>query len=208
MVHMWEVIRDAYQEDLTPETGQALMGDQDSWLFFTEGKTGISYGDMSMANQAAAKGIDVGITGQPVTSEGVDMNVHTYGMGYGITKASKHPDLAWDFIKLTATRIPLELIGATEYGEATAGIPCYQPLVAEYIEKSDNPFLDDAQALIDRYEAPPFAPDFYAGSTPIWEEFNVRVLEKGESVEPVIKDSIGLCQKAVDDMWEQYDSLQ
>ncbi len=208
MIHMWEVIRNAYKEDLTPETGQALMGDQSSWLFFTEGKTAISYGDMSMANQAAAKGIDVGITGQPVTAEGVDMNVHIYGMGYGITKASKHPDLAWDFIKLTATRIPMELIGAKEYGEATAGIPCYQPLVEEYIEKSDNPFLDDAQALIDRYEAPPFTPDFYAGSTPIWEEFNVRVLEKGESVEAVIRDSMNLCQKAVDDMWEQYDSLQ
>ncbi|MFN3333048.1 MAG: ABC transporter substrate-binding protein [Caldilinea sp.] len=208
MIHMWEVIRNAYKEDLTPETGQALMGDQDSWLFFTEGKTGISYGDMSMANQAAAKGIDVGITGQPVTAEGVDMNVHIYGMGYGITRTSKHPDLAWDFIKLTATRIPMELIGAKEYGEATAGIPCYQPLVDEYIEKSDNPFLDDAQALIDRYEAPPFTPDFYAGSTPIWEEFNVRVLEKGEDVETVIRDSMNLCQKAVDDMWEQYDSLQ
>lgn len=208
MIHMWEVIRNAYKEDLTPETGQALMGDQSSWLFFTEGKTAISYGDMSMANQAAAKGIDVGITGQPVTAEGVDMNVHIYGMGYGITRASKHPDLAWDFIKLTATRIPMELIGAKEYGEATAGIPCYQPLVDEYIEKSDNPFLDDAQALIDRYKAPPFTPDFYAGSTPIWEEFNVRVLEKGESVEAVIRDSMNLCQKAVDDMWEQYDSLQ
>ncbi|MFN3979183.1 MAG: ABC transporter substrate-binding protein [Caldilinea sp.] len=208
MIHMWEVIRNAYKEDLTPETGQALMGDQSSWLFFTEGKTAISYGDMSMANQAAAKGIDVGITGQPVTAEGVDMNVHIYGMGYGITRASKHPDLAWDFIKLTATRIPMELIGAKEYGEATAGIPCYQPLVDEYIEKSDNPFLDDAQALIDRYEAPPFTPDFYAGSTPIWEEFNVRVLEKGEDVETVIRDSMNLCQKAVDDMWEQYDSLQ
>lgn len=208
MIHMWEVICNAYKEDLTPETGQALMGDQSSWLFFTEGKTAISYGDMSMANQAAAKGIDVGITGQPVTAEGVDMNVHIYGMGYGITRASKHPDLAWDFIKLTATRIPMELIGAKEYGEATAGIPCYQPLVDEYIEKSDNPFLDDAQALIDRYEAPPFTPDFYAGSTPIWEEFNVRVLEKGEDVETVIRDSMNLCQKAVDDMWEQYDSLQ
>ena len=106
MIHAWEAIRDAYKEDLTPETGQSLMGDQDSWLFFTEGKTGISYGDMSMANQAAEKGINVGITGQPVMEEGVEMNVHIYGMGYGITKASKHPDLAWDFIKLTATVIP------------------------------------------------------------------------------------------------------
>ena len=208
MIRMWELIRDAYKEDLTPETGQTLLGDQDSWLFFTEGKVAISYGDMSMANQAVEKGIDVGITGQPVTEEGVTRNVHTYGMGYGITRASKHPELAWEFIKLTATVIPMELIGAKEYGEATAGIPCYQPLVADYIEKSNNPFLADAQKLIARYEAPPFAPDFYAGSTPIWEEFNVRVLEKGEDVATVIQDATNLCQKAVDDMWEQYDSLE
>jgi ABC-type glycerol-3-phosphate transport system substrate-binding protein len=208
MIGAWENIRDAFQEDLTPETGQALLGDQDSWLFFTEGKVAISYGDMSMANQAADKGIDVGITGQPVLEKDFPMNVHTYGMGYGITRASKHPELAWDFIKLTATRIPLELIGAKEYGEATAGIPCYQPIAAEYIEKSDNPFLEDAQALIARYNAPPFTPDFYAGSTPIWEEFNVRVLENGEEVAAVIQESMDACQDAVDDMWEQYDSLR
>jgi multiple sugar transport system substrate-binding protein len=208
MIKAWSVIRDAYTEDLTPETGQALLGDQDAWLFFTEGKVAMSYGDMSMTNQAAEKGIDVGITGQPVINEGYAMNTHIYGMGYGITKASKHPDLAWEFVKLTATVIPLKLVGAKVYGEATAGIPCYAPIAQQYISESNNPYLDDAQKMIARYKAPPFVPDFYAGSVAIWEEFNVRVIENGEDVETVIKDSMGVCQKAVDDMWEQWDTLK
>lgn len=208
MIAAWERIRDAYVEDLTPETGQSLLGDQNAWLFFTDGKVAMSYGDMSMASQAAEKGIDVGITGQPVITEGVEKNVHIYGMGYGITKSSQHADLAWEFIKLTATVIPMELVNAKQYGEATAGIPCYAPLVEDYIAQSENPFLDEAQALIARYQAPPFAPDFYAGTGPIWEEFNVRVLEQGQDVATVIRESMPLCQEAVDDMWEQYDSLE
>ncbi len=208
MIHAWEKIRDAYKEDLSPETGQALLGDQSAWLFFTEGKVAISYGNMSMANQAVEKGIEVGITGQPVITPGYQKNVHIYGMGYGITKASKHPDLAWEFIKLTATVIPLKLVGAKTYGEATAGIPCYKPIADQYIQESKNPLLTDAQKMIARYKAPPFAPDFYAGSTPIWEEINIRVIEKGEDVATVVKNSMSVCQKAVDDMWEQWNSIK
>ena len=208
MIHAWETVRDAYKEDLTPETGQALMGDQDSWLFFTEGKTAISYGDMSMATQAADKGINVGITGQPVITKDWPMNTHIYGMGYNVTKASKHPDLAYEFAKMTATEIPLKLVNAKTYGEATAGIPCYKPISEEYIQQSKSPFLADAQKMIARYKAPPFTPDFYAGSTPIWEEINTRVIEGGEDVATVVKESMPKCQEAVDDIWDQYDSLQ
>lgn len=208
MIHAWEAVRDAYKEDLTPETGQALMGDQDSWLFFTEGKTAISYGDMSMATQAAEKGINVGITGQPVITKDWPMNTHIYGMGYNVTKASKHPELAYEFAKMTATEIPLKLVNAKTYGEATAGIPCYKPIADEYIKQSQSPFLGDAQKMIARYKAPPFTPDFYAGSTPIWEEINTRVIENGEDVATVVKESMPKCQEAVDDIWDQYDSLQ
>ncbi|MBI4927741.1 MAG: extracellular solute-binding protein, partial [Anaerolineae bacterium] len=207
MINAWTTIRDAYKEDLTPETGQALMGDADSWLFFTEGKVAMSYGDMSMTNQAVEKGIDVGITGQPVITSGSQMNTHIYGMGYGITKASKNPDLAWEFVKMTATVIPLKLVGAKEYGEATAGIPCYTPIAEQYIKESNNPYLEDAQKMIARYKAPVFVPDFYAGSTVIWEEINTRVIEGGEDLATVVASSMELCQSAVDDMWEQWDSL-
>jgi ABC-type glycerol-3-phosphate transport system substrate-binding protein len=195
MIRMWEMVRDAYIEDLTPETGQALLGDQSSWLFFTEGKVAMSYGDMSMANQAMEKGIDVGITGQPVLNKNQQMNIHLYGMGYGITRASKNPDLAWEFVKLTSTIIPQRLIGSKEYGEATAGLPCYQPLVDEYVERSNNPLLDDAERMIERYSPPPFTPDPYAGSTPIFEEFNVRFIERGESVAGVIKMQFNIASK-------------
>lgn len=208
MINTWKDIQAAYKEDLTPETGQALLGDQDAWLFFTEGKVAMSYGDMSMANQAVEKGIDVGITGQPVMTDGHAMNTHIYGMGYGITKSSKNADLAWEFVKLTATVIPLKLIGAKEYGEATAGIPCYTPIAAQYLSESKNPLLDEAQKLIARYKAPPFVPDFYAGSSAIWEEFSVRVIENNEDAETVVKESMNACQEAVDDLWEQWDSLQ
>jgi multiple sugar transport system substrate-binding protein len=208
MINMWERVRDAYVEDLTPETGAALLGDQSSWLFFTEGKVAMSYGDMSMANQAVEKGIEVGITGQPVLNKNHQMNIHLYGMGYGITRASKHPDLAWEFVKLTATVIPQRLIGSMEYGEATAGLPCYQPLEAEYIEKSNNPLLREAEKMIERYSPPPFTPDPYAGSSPIWEEFNVGVIERKQEVAGVIRGAMQFCQEAVDDMWAQWDSLR
>jgi ABC-type glycerol-3-phosphate transport system substrate-binding protein len=208
MIGAWQALQDAYAEDLTPETGQALMGDADSWLFFTEGKVAMSYGDMSMATQAAEKGINVGLTGQPVVTQDWPHNVNIYGMGYGITRASEHPDLAWEFVKLTSTVIPLELVDAKTYGEATAGIPCYKPLVEDYIAQSENPFLDEAQQLIARYQAPPFTPDFYAGSVPVWEEISVRVIENGEDMATVVTDSMDQCQEAVDDMWEQWDSLE
>jgi ABC-type glycerol-3-phosphate transport system substrate-binding protein len=208
MIRMWEIVNTAYAEDLTPETGQTLMGDADSWLFFTEGKVAMSFGDMSMATQAAENGINVGITGQPVVTADWPHNVNIYGMGYGITRASEHPDLAWEFVKLTSTIIPMELVDAKMYGEATAGIPCYQPIVEDYIAASENPFLDEAQQMIDRYQAPPFVPDFYSGSVPIWEEINVRVIEDGEDVATVVTEAMPQCQEAVDDMWEQYDSLQ
>ena len=77
-------------------------------LYFTEGKTAISYGDMSMATQAADKGIDVGINGQPVITKDWPMNTHIYGMGDNVTKASKHPHLAYEFAKMTSTEIPLK----------------------------------------------------------------------------------------------------
>jgi multiple sugar transport system substrate-binding protein len=208
MINAWERLLDAYNEDLTPETGQTLMGDTDSWLFFTDGKVAMSYGDMSMATQAMEKGIDVGITGQPVVTKDWPHNVGIYGMGYGITRASEHPDLAWEFVKLTSTVIPLELVNAKTYGEATAGIPCYKPLVEDYISQSENPFLDEAQAMIARYKTPPFTPDPYVGSVPVWEEINVRVIENGEDMATVVTESMNQCQEAVDDMWEQWDSLE
>ena len=136
------------------------------------------------------------------------MNTHIYGMGYNVTKASKHPELAYEFAKMTSTEIPLKLVNAKTYGEATAGIPCYKPIAEDYIAQSQNPFLGEAQKMIARYKAPPFTPDFYAGSTPIWEEVNTRVIENGEDVATVVKESMSKCQDAVDDMWEQYDSLE
>ena len=136
------------------------------------------------------------------------MNLNIYGMGYNVTKASKHPDLAYEFAKMTATQIPLKLVNAKTYGEATAGIPCYKPLVEDYLAESKNPFLGEAQKMIARYQAPPFTPDWYAGSTPIWDEINTRVIENGEDVATVVKESMAQCQEAVDDMWDQYDSLQ
>ena len=78
----------------------------------------------------------------------------------------------------------------------------------DYIAQSQSPFLSQAQEMIARYQAPPFTPDFYAGSTAIWEEVNTRVIENGEDVATVVKESMSQCQEAVDDMWDQYDSLQ
>ena len=102
----------------------------------------------------------------------------------------------------------MELIGAKTYGEATAGIPCYQPIVAEYIRRarilSWTMHRNSSPATKHRRSSLTSMPDRRRSG----KRFNVRVIEKGEDVATVIKDSMALCQKAVDDMWEQYDSLQ
>jgi multiple sugar transport system substrate-binding protein len=208
----WGYMMNAFDEDLTPETAGAWFEELEEDMF-VQGKIGMTYATLGDAAYAKSQGLNVGLTGQPVVTEGWSGNVGGWNTSYSIMAASEHPDEAWEFLKFLSTEAPLniplgsDMLISDEPG--LPGLPCYLPLheqgrIAELI--SEDPLVADSVALMDHIIPPPFTPDAWASFDSFWDIFWV-VDEEGVTVEEAVNDATTTCQEATDELWEVFDSL-
>lgn len=212
-LHFWELMRVAYDEDLTTETAGALLADVEEDMF-TQGKLGMTYATLGDAIYATQNGINAGLTGQPVVSDGWDANVGGWNTNYSIMAATEHPEEAWQFLKWLSTEalkiVPLgtDALDAGA-GGGLPGLPCYLPLL-EYGKIADmigrEPLVADAVALMKRVKPMPFSPDAWASLDPFSEAFR-RITEDREDIAVAIGDAAQECQDITDELWEGWDAL-
>ena len=130
-MNAWGNMVTAYQEDLTPESAGVWFEELESDMFL-EGKIGMTYATLGDAVVARESGVNVGLIGQPVVTEGWSGNVGGWLNNYSIMAASEHPDEAWEFLKFLSTEAPLivplgsDMIVSDQAG--MIGLPCYLPL--------------------------------------------------------------------------------
>ncbi len=203
-IKVWSALLTAYDEDLTPDTAGAILGDAGGDLF-NQGKLAMSYGTLGNAKAARDAGINVGLTGQPVVTPGWEHNVGGWLVSYGIPTASDNPDEAWEFLKFMATELAVEL--AALQGDESGGVPCYQPLYEQFLEAGGNdPLVQDAITLSDRIAPPPFTPDVWVSLQPFDEAWR-RMTEDGIDVNTAISDAAMECQEITDELWEEFELL-
>jgi multiple sugar transport system substrate-binding protein len=198
----WENMLAAHNEDLTIETGAALLGGMGELDIFSQNKLGMTYGSLGDARQAQAAGVNVGLTGQPVITEGWEGNVGSWGDGYAIMQAAAHPEEAWEFLKFLATDIA---VMRAEADCSSCGNPAaYRPLSEDWA--GDDPLKQQSVALLERVVPPPFSPDIWTSVEPFNEAWR-RMTEDGAPVAEAVQDAAVECQEITDELWETWDSL-
>jgi ABC-type glycerol-3-phosphate transport system substrate-binding protein len=211
-ISAWEFMNTAYEEDLTPESAGVWFEELEEDMFI-QGKIGMTYATLGDAVYAKSQGLNVGLTGQPVVTEGWKGNVGGWNTSYSIMAASEHPEEAWLFLKFLSTEAPLnvplgsDLLLSDEVG--MPGLPCYLPLheqgrIAELI--AEDPLVADSVALMSHIVSPPFTPDAWTSFDSFWDVFYL-VEDEGMTVEEAVNESTALCQEATDELWEVFDSL-
>jgi multiple sugar transport system substrate-binding protein len=208
----WDYMMTAFEEDLTPESAGAWFDDIEEDMF-VQGKMGMTYTTLGDAVYARDQGLNIGITGQPVVTEGWSGNVGGWNNSYSIMAASEHPDEAWEFLKFLSTEAPLsiplgpDLLLGDEAG--LTGLPCYLPLheqgrIAELI--AEDPLVADSVALMEHIVPPPFTPDTWTSFDEFWNIFSL-VEDEGMTVEEAVNEATAVCQDATDELWEVMDSI-
>ncbi|MBN1248019.1 MAG: extracellular solute-binding protein [Anaerolineae bacterium] len=210
--HAWEVMVTAYNEDLTPLTGSAMLADVEEDMF-VQGKIGMTYAALGDALYAREQGLNVGLAGQPVVTDGWEGNVGGWNGAYSIMAASQHPDEAWEFLKYISTEAPLVIpLGSDSLDSdlgGMPGLPCYLPLleqgaIAEMI--ANDPLVADSVELMQRVQPPPFTPDIWTSVDAFWGIFTM-VTEEGMDVQTAVNQATVECQDATDQLWDVFDAL-
>lgn len=212
-LHFWEIALTAYDEDLTTATAGALLADVEEDMF-TQGKLGMTYATLGDAIWAQQSGINTGLTGQPVVSDGWEGNVGGWNTNYSILAATEHPEEAWQFLKWLSTEAPKIIPLGTDALDAGAGgglpgLPCYAPLleydrIADMIES--EPLVADGVKLMQHVKAPPFTVDIWGSVDPFYEAFR-RITEDREDIAVAVGDAAQECQDITDELWEGWDAL-
>jgi ABC-type glycerol-3-phosphate transport system substrate-binding protein len=212
-VNAFEALTAAYTEDLTPETAGTLLADVEQDMF-VQGKLGMQPAALGDALYAREQGVNVGLTGQPVISEGWPGNVGGWNTSYSIMAASEHPDEAWEFVKGLSTQGPLHIpIGSDALatgGGGLPGIPCYLPLLEEgsFAQQLEtDPLVQDAVTLTSHLQAPPFTPDVWGAVDPFYSAFT-QMTEGGQDVAAAVNEAAAQCQTILDDQWENFEVLR
>jgi ABC-type glycerol-3-phosphate transport system substrate-binding protein len=211
-IHTWQVLVTAYEDDFTTESAGALLADVEEDMF-VQGKMGMTYATLGDALYARDEGLNVGLTGQPVVTDGWQGNVGGWNDGYSIMAGSEHPDEAWTFLKFLSTEVPLlvpigtDALSSDEGG--LPGLPCYLPLyeeqkVADLV--AGDPLVADSVNLMNRIQPPPFTPDIWTSVDMFWGILET-VSEEGVDVETAVNDATAECQEVTDQLWETFDSL-
>jgi ABC-type glycerol-3-phosphate transport system substrate-binding protein len=211
-LHTWQVLNTAYQQDLTTESAGAMLADIEEDMF-AQGKMGMTYAALGDALYARDEGLNVGLTGQPVVTDGWQGNVGGWNDGYSIMAATEHPNEAWTFLKFLSTEVPLlvpigtDAITSDEGG--LPGLPCYLPLyeekkVADLV--AGDPLVADSVKLMNRIQPPPFSPDIWTSVDMFWGIFET-VEEEGIDVKTAVNQATEECQEATDQLWEVFDGL-
>jgi multiple sugar transport system substrate-binding protein len=198
----WENLVAAYTEDLTTDSGSALLGEMGADDMFRQGKLGMIYGTYGNAREAANAGINVGLTGQPVVTEGWEKNVGSWGDGYALMAASEHPEEAWEFLKFLGTEVA-ELRAAGECASC-GNPPAYRPAAEGWA--GDDPLKQDSLVLLDRVAPPPFSPDIWTSVDPFYEAWR-RMTEDQTPVAEAVTDATTECQEITDDLWASWEEL-
>jgi ABC-type glycerol-3-phosphate transport system substrate-binding protein len=198
----WQDMLTAHNEDLTTETGSALLGEMGSDDMFKQGKLGMTYGTLGDALAARTAGVNVGLTGQPVITPDWPHNVGSWGDGYALMAASKHPDEAWEFLKFLMTDVALQRAN----GECAScgNPPAYRPSAEGWA--GDDALKQESIVLLDRVAPPPFSPDIWTSVDAFTEAWR-RMTEDKTPVEQAVKDAAAECQDVTDDLWAEWDSL-
>jgi ABC-type glycerol-3-phosphate transport system substrate-binding protein len=208
----WGYMMTAFEEDLTPESAGVWFEELEEDMF-VQGKMGMTYATLGDAVYAQDQGLNVGLTGQPVVTEGWSGNVGGWNTSYSIMAASEHPDEAWEFLKFLSTEAPLNIPLGSDIlisdKPGLPGLPCYLPLheegrIAELI--AEDPLVADSVALMDHINPPPFTPDAWGSFDSFWDVF-MLVDEEGMTLEEAVNESTAVCQEATDELWEVFDSL-
>jgi multiple sugar transport system substrate-binding protein len=211
-MNAWDLMMTAFDEDLTPESAGAWFDDIEEDMF-VQGKMGMTYSTLGDAVYARDQGLDVGLTGQPVVTEGWSGNVGGWNNSYSIMAGSEHPDEAWEFLKFLSTEAPLNIpLGSDMLLSDEAGIPglpCYLPLyeqgrIAEMI--AEDPLVADSVALMSHIVPPPFTPDSWTSFDEFWNVFSM-VDEEGMTLEEAVNEATAVCQEATDELWDVFDSI-
>jgi len=211
-MNAWGLMMTAYDEDLTPESAGAWFDDIEEDMF-VQGKMGMTYSTLGDAIYAQDQGLNVGLTGQPVVTEGWSGNVGGWNNSYSIMAGSEHPDEAWEFLKFLSTEAPLniplgsDLLLSDEAG--IPGLPCYLPLheqgrIAEMI--ANDPLVADSVELMSHIVPPPFTPDTWTSFDEFWGVFSM-VDEEGMTLEEAVNEATAVCQEATDELWDVFDSI-
>ena len=211
-MHTWEVLNTAYEEDITTETAGVMLQDIEDDMFI-QGKMGMTYAALGDAIYARDQGLNVGLTGQPVVTEGWEGNVGGWNTSYSIMAATEHPNEAWEFLKFLSTEAMLDIpIGADmilSEGGGLPGLPCYLPLleqgdIAEMI--ANDPLVADSVELMKRVVPPPASPDIWTSVEPFWSVFELIEFE-GMDVASAVEQSTADCQDVTDELWDTFDSI-
>ncbi len=211
-MNAWDILMTAYDEDLTPESAGAWFEDIEEDMF-VQGKMGMTYSTLGDAVYAKSQGLNVGLTGQPVVTEGWSGNVGGWNNSYSIMAGSEHPDEAWEFLKFLSTEAPLNIpLGSDMLLSDQAGLPglpCYLPLheqgrIAELI--ASDPLVADSVELMSHIVPPPFTPDTWTSFDEFWNVFSL-VDEGGMTLEEAVNEATAVCQEATDELWDVFDSI-
>ena len=211
-IHTWEVLNTAYEEDITTETAGVMLQDIEDDMFL-QGKMGMTYATLGDAIYARDQGLNVGLTGQPVVTDGWEGNVGGWNNSYNIMAATEHPNEAWEFLKYLSTEaslsIPVGSDALSTEGGGIPGLPCYLPLleegrIAEMI--ANEPLVADSVALSARIVPPPSTPDIWTSVEPFWNVFEL-VESEGMDVASAVEQSTEECQDITDELWDTFDSI-
>jgi ABC-type glycerol-3-phosphate transport system substrate-binding protein len=212
-INAFTALKAAYDEDLTTETAGAMLADIEQDMFIQK-KLGMQPAALGDALYARDQGINVGLTGQPIITEGWPGNVGGWNTSYYIMAASQHPDEAWEFIKWLSTKGPLHIpIGGDALdsgGGGLPGIPCYLPLLEQGSfadQLANDPLVKDAVALTKHYQDPPFSPDIWASVDPFYNAFT-QMTEGDVDVAAAVNEAAAQCQVILDDLWEGFDAMK
>ncbi len=207
-IHAWEVLVKAYNEDLTPDSSAALLGEMTFNDLFNQGKLGMLYGTYGEAAAARAAGINVGITGQPVVTPGWEGNVGGWATEYSIMAGAKHPEEAWLLLKFLATdgakMLSESAASDAAHAEGLESPPCYMPLAQDWA--GDDPLKQEALALMERIAPPPFTPDVWTSVDPFNEAWR-RMTEDGVDAKTAISEAAIECQEITDELWIEWEKL-
>ncbi len=211
-MNAWDYMMTAYDEDITPESAGIWFEELEEDMF-VQGKMGMTFSTLGDVVYARDQGLNVGLTGQPVVTEGWSGNVGGWNNSYSIMAGSEHPDEAWEFLKFLSTEAPLniplasDLLLSDEAG--LPGLPCYLPLheqgrIAELI--AEDPLVADSVALMSHIVPPPFTPDTWTSFDEFWNVFSL-VEDEGMTIEEAVNEATVVCQDATDELWEVFDSI-
>jgi ABC-type glycerol-3-phosphate transport system substrate-binding protein len=212
-LHWWQLMKSAYDEDLTTETAGAMLAEVEEDMFL-QGKVGMTYAALGDAIYAKQNGINAGLTAQPVLVEGWDGGVGGWNTNYSILAASQHQEQAWEFLKWLSLEspkvIPIGTDALTSEGEGgLPGLPCYLPLLKEpkIVQMiADEPLVADGVKLMARVKDMPFTPDAWTSLDPYYEGWR-RITEDGEDIAIAIGDATAECQEVTDQLWKDWDAL-